>query len=902
MFSSLLFSNYIIMKKNLLFSLLAVFLAWFWFGGISMANNVAKIGEWECESESITCYETLGAAITAAQENDTVTLLEDVTENFSVNKSLTLNLWWKTLTVNANEWIQSTNGILTITNGNINWNWNDDIISAKWGTITLWDELTITNTSSIIYAYNGWDIIVNGANLSSSEGKKYSLAFVTWEWSSLTISNWDVSSSVNSVTVSAKNNWTVLIQWWTVTSSASNAIASQSNSTVTIKWWTVSTTAPHGENNYWMAAFTATKWQIIVEWWEINASDWYWLAATNDSSITIKWWTVNNWVVAHEWDTALITIQDDAIVNWPVRAWSTNATDPKSRGKIIVNWGKINWTVSTANENWKIEINWWTFSGLPTSVYTVPTNKYLAEQEDGTYQLDDQTAISEIKVNITAPVKDWAPITPTTDTEWITFTADGIKWYKTVDNSDTELSADEKYAENTAYKVVIPYTVADSHYLADTYTVTPTAWNENHTTEWQITISFEANAVAEWYTIKFVNHDWTELKTYTVTAGETPAYDWAIPTKASDSSYTYSFKWWSPDIVGATDNATYTAEFTANSKPSYSWGGGSLRGSSTTTTKKDDTKKAEETTKDETKVDETKANEENKAEEKAPMTDDEAVAKYWQEQIDAYKWALENGITTMKTVEDARLGDTLTRAELAKMMVVYIAKVLWKQPVVTGSAIYDDVDNSLGDLAGYIQLAYQYQIMWIDAKGNSIQSFNPNGKVTRWEYATVFSRVLFGSLFNKEWADFYTNHLKALEAAGILSNTEPTIQEVRGWVLLMMYRSSKNTDKIAEVAAVVEASQQEVAEAESKAEETPAEGTWAMIWMPNPAAVYCEEQWWTINIVKDAEWNESGMCKLADGTEVEEWEYYRANHTEATTWDVAEAPETEATTWDVASN
>jgi hypothetical protein len=50
--------------------------------------------------------------------------------------------------------------------------------------------------------------------------------------------------------------------------------------------------------------------------------------------------------------------------------------------------------------------------------------------------------------------------------------------------------------------------------------------------------------------------------------------------------------------------------------------------------------------------------------------------------------------------------------------------------------------------------------------------------------------------------------------------------------------------------------------------------------MPNPASVYCEEQWGKLSIVKDAEWNESGMCKLADGTEVEEWEYYRANHTE----------------------
>jgi hypothetical protein len=65
----------------------------------------------------------------------------------------------------------------------------------------------------------------------------------------------------------------------------------------------------------------------------------------------------------------------------------------------------------------------------------------------------------------------------------------------------------------------------------------------------------------------------------------------------------------------------------------------------------------------------------------------------------------------MKTVESARLDQPLTRAELAKMMVVYIQKVVEKDPVLALDVTYADVDESLGDLAGYIKLAYQYQIM-----------------------------------------------------------------------------------------------------------------------------------------------------------------------------------------------
>ncbi|MBR6908056.1 hypothetical protein IKN40_06305 [bacterium] len=33
--------------------------------------------------------------------------------------------------------------------------------------------------------------------------------------------------------------------------------------------------------------------------------------------------------------------------------------------------------------------------------------------------------------------------------------------------------------------------------------------------------------------------------------------------------------------------------------------------------------------------------------------------------------------------------------------------------------------------------------MGIDGSGNALNEFNPNGLVTRAEYATVFSRVLF---------------------------------------------------------------------------------------------------------------------------------------------------------------
>ena len=312
-------------------------------------------------------------------------------------------------------------------------------------------------------------------------------------------------------------------------------------------------------------------------------------------------------------------------------------------------------------------------------------------------------------------------------------------------------------------------------------------------------------------TIHYVYSNWGEAATdYTWLF-----LDWEEYNQASPEIVNYT-----ADIAVVTGIITGDVEFTVTYTPSSSlnksswWGGGSAK-----TVKTDDTKvtTTESVVVDEAKVDEN--NEENKDKDEnkvVPMTEAQAVAKFGQEQIDAYKWALENGITTMKTVEDARLDEPLTRSELAKMMVVYIQKVLEKDPVVASDVKYSDVKaEEIWDLVDYIKLAYQYQIMGINADGTPIELFNPHGIVSRWEYATVFSRVLFGAKFNKSGEDFYTNHLEALKTAWILTNTLPSIQEMRGWVMLMMYRSSQNGEAIEKVATAAEENKDEV-----KAEET----------------------------------------------------------------------------------
>ncbi|GAK64266.1 uncharacterized protein PAN0_005c2478 [Moesziomyces antarcticus] len=51
----------------------------------------------------------------------------------------------------------------------------------------------------------------------------------------------------------------------------------------------------------------------------------------------------------------------------------------------------------------------------------------------------------------------------------------------------------------------------------------------------------------------------------------------------------------------------------------------------------------------------------------------------------------------------------------------------------------------------------------------------------------------------------------------------------------------------------------------------------SMMQIANPASVYCVQQGGTLEIVKDKDGNEIGMCRLPDGTVREEWDFFRSS-------------------------
>ncbi len=178
----------------------------------------------------------------------------------------------------------------------------------------------------------------------------------------------------------------------------------------------------------------------------------------------------------------------------------------------------------------------------------------------------------------------------------------------------------------------------------------------------------------------------------------------------------------------------------------------------------------------------------------ASASGDITDSSYSDELNQAYQRSFAHGITTMATIQKANMEGLLIRSHMAKMISNFAIKVLDKKPDTTLSCLFADTNNESAEMKFYIKTACQLGLMGRESDGKTTKkNFEPAGIITRAQFATVLSRLLYGDTYNSsDFAHRYTKHLQALHTKGIINDiSTPNANEIRGYLMLMLMRAQK---------------------------------------------------------------------------------------------------------------
>ena len=182
-----------------------------------------------------------------------------------------------------------------------------------------------------------------------------------------------------------------------------------------------------------------------------------------------------------------------------------------------------------------------------------------------------------------------------------------------------------------------------------------------------------------------------------------------------------------------------------------------------------------------------------------------ASSSYSDELKWAYVYAYSYWITTMCPIQSAYLDWYLIRSHFAKMISEFAVNVLGKIPESWKAWCdkFNDIDWLSDELRSFVITSCELNLMWQESDWvTPAKSFNPDDYVTRAQFGTVLSRLLFGDIYNikdeskvymNEWF-WYKNHLEALKNYWIMTKIDgdwPNSLERRWRVMLMLERADE---------------------------------------------------------------------------------------------------------------
>ena len=133
----------------------------------------------------------------------------------------------------------------------------------------------------------------------------------------------------------------------------------------------------------------------------------------------------------------------------------------------------------------------------------------------------------------------------------------------------------------------------------------------------------------------------------------------------------------------------------------------------------------------------------------------------------------------------------ITRKQFARMASLFAMNVLHKVPDTSLTCFFMDMERENQEMRNAASTACQLRIMGIDKTGEPNTTFNPDGNLTKAQFGTLLSRLLWGDRYDLNTEDYYRNHLLALQKAKIMTDIDdPQINERIGDIMVMLMRAA----------------------------------------------------------------------------------------------------------------
>ena len=533
-------------------------------------------------------------------------------------------------------------------------------------------------------------------------------------------------------------------------------------------------------------------------WWNDSYDNWFTQNPSNESKITRRW-PCDTWYHVPsrgEWNDFVT-----AWCNLTTWCYLTDSSDQNKNSwsnKLIYISVPWMWTKFKQDFNMTSYDNFF-WSSSPNPITTnLAWNLYMSDNEVRPNSGNGRNSNYRVRCLKNSIV---APDPSTLNLSFISENVEVWTW---------EVTEDEIYTGTVPNKIETGY-ILEYRYLSGWDTTTGFDF-ENEAITWGMADeSGNVYFIAQWTGIKYsVEFTWTDVE-WTMPNQE---FTYGIAQNLTANTFTknwYTFSGWTDwttwytdgqEVVNLTttseDVITLTAQWTKiETKPSWGssgWGGRSRssndrqispdpslsRGEEDSSLIKEGDREAVEDLNSNTPMD--SSDKSSEWQEILSPSD----SSFTKEQKDAYEFAKEKWITTMPTIQEAQMDGKLTRIAMAKMLSYYAINVLWQKPDETRINKFNDITNKLdAQYDSGVTLAYQLWIMWINMPDNN---FRPNDEVTRAEFATALSRMLYSTPDGKP---YYTTHLEKLKAEKIITNDDYKMKELRGYVMIMLMRSAK---------------------------------------------------------------------------------------------------------------